>query len=564
MEGRILLILILISLLVPTPPARTPPPARVEEGASPSRPIGPRPALDLGPRAAVFTNNSVYKGDLVVNGSGRLIIRDVNFTITGNIIARDEAVVIIENAVVNMNVSRTGEYSITMWDRTNLTIREATVRSLNPDYQFYLFLYNETKALFFKAKFEHSLEWYGSSEVRVLESKVRWVRCCGAVRTNLTYSEVQVLLSAEGISRVWLYRCWVWTLRAFRRAWVEAVDCQVGYSVVCYNDATMRLINVTAEKIYVSTILADKAKIYIMWYLDVTVLLEGSPVEGAEVLAFFPNGSLAASGTTDASGHLRLILIERILRKNDVLELANYTLRALHGQLASRDLGITLVGNKEVVLDILATLVLKCSDGDGEPVEGLRLELSRKEYPKGLIRVHTNRTGFGVFFALSTGSYELRAYYLGVEVLSMAGINISKVDVYRLDLNCPIYDLHVLVKGMSCGPLEGVYVHLYLINGTHMGTVLTNASGIASFSNLPATSYKVVVEADGFRRVEKVVKLTEEDQVEEFSLEIAKEGLPLWFLPTMFAGALSLVLIPTAYVVWKAFRISRELGGSSP
>jgi len=481
-----------------------------------------------GPAVRLAYENQTKYGDLFVNGSRRLVLRNGNFTIEGSIVARDNATVIIENAIVNMNLTRPGQYNITMWDNTSLTIRDATVRSLNPSYQFFLRLFNKSRAFFSGARFEHSQEWYGSSEVRVENSKVFWVRCCGAVRTNMTRSEVQVMLSAEGTSRVWLTDCRIQMLSAFSSSRVRVVDCQINDKVVCYNDAFVWLVNVSTPKIKVPRFLTDKARVCVSWYLDATVLLGGSPVEGAEVSAYFKdNGTLAASGATGPGGIVRLVLTQAVIVKGNLTEhVGNYTLRASHGQLMSRPLAVTVRGNSAVVLELLATLALRCLDGDGLPVGGVLVLLTKSSSLIAKGEGLTGDDGLALFTALEAGLYEVRAMYMGVEVGRLEGINITAVDVYGYDLPCSIYDLHVAVRGPGGSPVSGAVVSLYFTNGTLVASTLTNSSGVASFENLPATTYKLVVEARGFRRSEKLIELEAEDQVEELVLEALGTGLP--------------------------------------
>ena len=524
---RLRILTAIVVLLLLTPPAQARPLPGLK-GAS----TAPPQERNIAPLA--LDNETVYHGDLVVNGTRKLVIRDVNFTLFGSIIARDWATVIIENAVLTLNLTRMGEYNITIMDHSNLTIRNSLVRSASGVYLFSLYLFNETRAFFEEARFENSLEWYGSAEVVVRNSRVRWVMCYGSVVVNVTDSEVWIALSATDNARVWLWRTVAATLMALSRATIVAVDCVVKeFGIRCYHDAVVRLVNVTKPgggKPDISFVMADKAVVYVAWHVRAAISLEGEPVEGAEVIAFFPNGSVAVSGLTDADGAVEFALLEAIVRRSGIQYVGNYTLRASYGQLLG-EARVEVEDNIDVLIELLATLIVTCLDGDGAPVEGVRLELSGPGAP-GPAQVSTsitNASGTCSFPLLSPGSYEVRAFLMGIEVAYAPSLEITAVDVYELVLPCSIYDLLVSVVGPDGSPISGARVVLLLLNGTEVAEATTNASGIAVFENLPAYNYTLSVEADGFAEVSVGISLVREDQLETIKLEPSVPERP--FLP---------------------------------
>ena len=536
-------------------------------------PAHPRPALGaehisttpgggqaLAPLA--FDNETVYYGDIVVNGTRRLVIRDVNFTLFGSIIAKDRATVIIENALLTLNLTERDQYNITIRDYSNLTIKNSLVRSASGVYLFNLYLFNKTKAYFEEARFENSLEWYGSANVLVKNSKVRWVTCYGSVVVNITNSEVQFALSASDNARVWLWNTKAAMLSALLRARLTAVDCVVsGLGIKCYDDAILWLINVTRPDggkpdIYFRT--AKEAVAYVAWHVRATVSLEGAPVAGAEVKAFFPNGSLAALGLTDENGQIAFDLLEAVVRPSGTEQLGNYTFRASYGQLLGEK-GAEVKANTEVLIELLSTLIITCLDGDGEPVGGIKLVLSSLSYMRTSI---TNTSGMCAFALLSPGSYAIEAYFMGVKVAHASPIEISSVNIYEHVLSCAIYDLLVLVIDQEGSPIAGAHVALTFPDGTAVAEASTNSSGVAVLENIPAHNYMLSIEAEGFSKASVEISLEREDQLETVKLSPVQPERPPIPVELLAAGAAVAIIIPLVlFIVMRARRKAGEEAG---
>ena len=515
-----------------------------------------REELDFAP--STFDNETVYYGDLVVDGTRMLVIRDVNFTLFGSIIAKDNATVIIENALLTLNLTKKDQYNITIRDYSNLTIKSSLVRSASGVYLFNLYLFNETRAYFEEARFENSHEWYGSAKVVVKNSKVRWVTCYGSVVVNVTNSEVQIALSASDNAKVWLWNTKAAMLSALLRAELKAVDCVVyGPGIKCYDDARVWLVNVTGPgggKPNISfPMMARKAVVYMAWHVQAFVSLGGAPAEGAEVAAFFPNGTLAASGMTDASGSLVLDLLEAVIRPSGEEHVGNYTLRASYGQLLG-ETEVEVEANTEVLVELLSTLIITCLDGDGEPVEGAKLELSG---PSGIYVSTTDASGACTFVLLSSGSYVVKAYFMGIEVARAPSIGITDVKVYKHVLYCAIYDMIVSVIDQEGSPVANAHVVLSFQNGTKIAEAWTNASGIAVLENMPAYNYTLSVEAEGFLKTSVKISLEHEDQFEEIKLSPAQPERPSFPIELFVAGTVA-VVIPLALFLAMKLRQKRK------
>jgi len=524
-------------------------------------------AHEPGPGPLAFDNETVYHGNLVVNGTRKLVIRNVNFTLFGSIIAKDHATVIVENAILILNLTEMYQYNITMMDYSNLTIRNSLVRSASDVFLFNLYLFNETRAYFEEAMFENSLEWYGSAEVVVKNSRVRWVTCYGSVVVNVTNSEVQIALSASDNARVWLWETRAAMLLALSRATLVAVDCVVfGLGIRCYHDATVWLINVTGPdgaKPDISFRMAEEAVAYVAWHVRSIVVLEGRPVEGADVVVFFPNGSTAARGLTNEHGEIAFDLLECVMRPSGPQYVGNYTLRASYGQLLG-EAKVEVRGNVDVHIDLLATLVITCLDGDGEPVGGVRLELSRlaPQAPSRVRTSTTNASGMCTFVLLGPGSYVARAYLMGVEVGSASPIEITSIRVYELVLSCAINDLIISVVDQGGSPIEGAHVVLALPNGTEIADASTNASGTAIFENIPARNYTIYVEAEGFSKASLEVSLEHEDQLEIIKLEPVQPERPLPPTSLLIGGIIAACAIPLLAILILKKRRKAGTGGA--
>ena len=484
-------------------------------------------------RALSVGNITEHHGDLVVGGNDKLVIRNAYFTLYGSLIARDQATVIIENATLVVCPLDSRPSNITVRDNAYIRILSSKVTA-PPGNPFNLYLCSNSVAFFSETTFENSHEYYGASEVTVINSTVYWVDCYGTARVNITDSVAMVHLAATDDARLWIRNSKAPLIHAHRNAFVYAADCSIDLEVLCYNDAVMWLVNVSSPRVEIALpFVGMKARIYVSWYLDVRVLLAGEPVGGALVEIFYPNGSLAESGYTGDEGVLTTTLFEKILyvgrdgspRENYV---GNYLVRASYERLLG-ETNITLDENKEMSVDLLSSLTVRCLDGDGEPVEGVEVRLA----PIGS-KACSNEEGTVYFAPLDEGTYEITAYYMGVRVAGPETVEITGISAYDLDLPCAIYDLIVLVLSTDGGPVGGAEVELYFANGTFLYKALTDASGRVEFKNLPATSYRLVVTASGYTEASHTLMLEEEGQQVKFTLE--RQGSSLSYMPFVAAG----------------------------
>ena len=482
-----------------------------------------------------------------------LVIKDVNLTLYGSIIARDQSKIVIENSILTLALTKPDEYNITIMDHATIEVLNSVVRSSSEEYWFSLYLFNETKAFFEAASFENSHEFYGSAEVTIRNSRVWWVLCYGSVVMNITDSVVELVLSATDEARVFMWKTEAAMLSALSSATIRAVDCRVGeLGVTCYHHAKIWLTNVTSTTGGPISILVEKperpdeAAVYVGWHVDILVRREGEPVADAEVEVLFQNGSLAGSGRTGPDGLVRLDLLQMIVKAEGAIYVGNYTIRASCGALVGEET-ISLTGNMGVPVDLLATLSITCLDGDEEPVEGVEVVLTSPEHPSLRLELPTAEDGTCAFTLLRPGFYSLRAYYMGVEVASVASIRITSIRLYALQLNCSIYDLRVLVRAPDGSPVGGAHIIIALLNGTQVAEATTNSSGVAILENLPATSYRLVIEAEGFKTAKLIVKLEREDQVAEVALEPLAAGPGI--MPELVAAAVAGVLTVSAAIV---------------
>ncbi|HDI01325.1 MAG TPA: carboxypeptidase regulatory-like domain-containing protein [Candidatus Bathyarchaeota archaeon] len=515
----------------------------------------PTPKLlseELGPRTcpSPIGNVTTYYGDLVASGSETLVIRDVDFTLYGSLIAMDQATVVIENAILTLCEVGGEMGNITIRDEAYIEVTNSTIRG---EGIFYLYLLNETRAVFQGAVFEHSHEFYGAAEVTVLNSKVVWVDCFGSVRVSINNTIVEFLLAATDDARVWIRNSRVGTaypgiLRAQRNAVIEAYDCAVSSRADCYDNSTLWLLNVSSPSVEVippGPGEVGRAAIYVGWHLNVSVLLGDEAVSGAEVRAYFPNGSLAYEGATGPGGYVDMLLLEKVLHVVDRTAVEDvvrdYTIRAYYGDLEG-EASVSLDGNKELYVSLLSTLLVTCLDGDGEAAGGVEVRLE----PLGARR-YTGVDGRALFTLLEPGSYELTAYYMGLKVAGPEVVDITDIMAYNVELSCAIYDLIVIVLNTKGEPISGATVRLLFANGTSLYNSLTDASGRVEFKNIPATTYKLVVEASGYKEAYQVVKLESEGQEVEFRLE-AEQVMP-GYLPYVAGGAIAIVVVVAIVVL---------------
>jgi hypothetical protein len=108
------------------------------------------------------------------------------------------------------------------------------------------------------------------------------------------------------------------------KLWVE--DSIVKY-VRVYQSANAWLLNSTYDGLYI----AHTGKIYVSWYLDVTVEDSvGQSVPSSSVTVSYPNSTVVDSKLTDASGLARFQLMEKMVNATGEHPIGNYTVEATY------------------------------------------------------------------------------------------------------------------------------------------------------------------------------------------------------------------------------------------
>ena len=274
----------------------------------------------------------------------------------------------------------------------------------------------------------------------------------------------------------------------------------------------------------------EQARIEVLWSTTVRVLLDGSPLPGASVMAYFSNGTRAESCATGPDGSCKLYLTETIIRADGAERPGPYEIVVSYGLLwAEEQIDPREPSRLEVRLESLVELEVTCLDASGEPLEGARVELSSESGP--VENATTDKDGLATFTGLPPGNYTVEVIWLGVRVAE-AAITIHGLDE-ALELSCAVVDAFVLVRGPA-GPVEGASVSLRMKDAPDVClTGQTNSSGIACIEDVPVGDYELEVEAHGFKPYAGEASFSSPGQVVEVLLEpLPEEGglVPIYML----------------------------------
>ena len=294
----------------------------------------------------------------------------------------------------------------------------------------------------------------------------------------------------------------------------------------------------------------EQARIEVLWSLAISVLLDGFPIPGADVIAFFRNGTEAASCRTGRGGYCKLYLMESLIKADGIERLGPYDLEVSYGLFwTSTSIDPVEPSRLTISFKSLVELETICLDAGGESLEGAQVILFSEG---GLLQnATTDGGGLALLTDIPPGNYTIKVFWLGVEVAETS-ITIHGLDE-AITLSCDVIDVLILVMGPS-GPVEGASISLELKEVPHVRLAYeTNSSGWACLEDIIPGRYELVVEAQGFKTYACEKELTSYGQVLEISLEplpSGEEGL----IPTLMLA----IAVPSVLAACGAIIIMRH------
>jgi len=340
---------------------------------------------------SVKASPDIHQGDLVLQGNNVTTIEDRRFDINGSIIVKENATLILKNAMVNF--TQGGEVLLQNPANGNPRLQAENATLMNA---WATRLYGNSSAKFSSCPMhEESIYYNDNSEGEILNSTFESVQTRGSSNVLLFNSTVEQLdLVTEsanssitnlipGFFIFWnfLLNCSVaidyrapnttliqttvdkWSFSFQVSSYAEIKESEVWhlhansvshasvynstiYFIELYHSSFVKLINSTHSH----HSLYNQAKLYVCWYLDVHVVdSNGFDVPSANVTATYPNATLADSKLTDINGWVRLTLLEKIVNASGTYPIGNYTISAEY-DMHQEEQSVEMTENKIIVI----------------------------------------------------------------------------------------------------------------------------------------------------------------------------------------------------------------------
>ncbi|MEM4704060.1 MAG: hypothetical protein QXJ02_03230 [Candidatus Bathyarchaeia archaeon] len=313
-----------------------------------------------------YTIPLVRQGDLVLDDNDVYVIEG-RFDINGSIVVKENATLILRDAVVNFTqtsdwqydmklfsplngnprllavnttVTSTRKYSVNLGSDTYANVTDSTFTASPPNY---CWLWASGEAYFTNLTI-HGLSVSSDSNVIIFNSAIATLNVYTgmviASHTNIgganTYSTGTTLF----------FVCTIQNVYADNNSSQFILDSAVT-RVTSWNNSSAWLVNST----YTELTAYNQSMILVGWYLDVHVLDEWSQqVPSANITVTNPNG-FTYSGFTDASGWKKFVLAERIINITGSFQLENYTVTATYDVYTGQQ-SVNMSENQEITITL--------------------------------------------------------------------------------------------------------------------------------------------------------------------------------------------------------------------
>jgi hypothetical protein len=307
-----------------------------------------------------------FQGDLILDDNDVYIIEG-RFDINGSIIVKENATLILRNAVINFTQTSDWQHGMSLTNPLNGNPRlEATNTTITSTHKYSINLAMDTYVNVSDSKFVgslplaycwlwvsgtayfHNLTVHGmsttsSSDIFLSKSYVGTLNVYSG-NVFVYYSSINDTYTYEtGI--ISMDKCTIVALQTFDQS-QQYVSNSTITRISAHNETSVWLVNSTFTEHY----LYNQSRVFVFWYLDTHVIDKLSQdVPSANVTATYPNATVAESMLTDLNGWARLTLMEKMLNATGEYPIGNYTLTATY-EIYSNQTEVNMTGNQVVTL----------------------------------------------------------------------------------------------------------------------------------------------------------------------------------------------------------------------
>jgi hypothetical protein len=316
-----------------------------------------------------YTIPMIRQGDLILDDNDMYIIEG-QFDINGSIIVKENATLILRNAVINFTqasdwqylmsltnplngnphlqaanttVTSTHKYSVNLAPSTYVNVSDSKfVGSPTPAY-CWLWVYGTA---YFNNLTVHGMSASGDAEVFLSNSSIGSLNLYSGNVSAYSTNFGDVL--TYGSSIISMDKCTVDIVDALEDS-QQYVSNSAITRVISNDNASIWLVNSTYTE---SATAYNRSMIFVFWYLDVHVIDELSQnVPSANVTAAYPNATVAESKLTDTSGWTRLTLMEKMMNATGRYPVGNYTVTATYEVYMGQE-SMNMTGNQEITITL--------------------------------------------------------------------------------------------------------------------------------------------------------------------------------------------------------------------
>jgi len=194
----------------------------------------------------------------------------------------------------------------------------------------------------------------GNSQVTIKNCGTMTVEAAEEVEVTVLNSAIHTNVVAKENSKIWIDDSWIshGGLMAHGNGEIHVNSSEVDASFLEADDNS--IIKLTNSNVPPDIRMRNSGKAYVYWTLTVLVTIDNQPQQNAAITVKWPDGKLAASGTTGQGGSATFTLINRIITETGTASFNNYTIAASYHDHAGEQ-NIELDGSKTVAIELKKT-----------------------------------------------------------------------------------------------------------------------------------------------------------------------------------------------------------------
>jgi hypothetical protein len=320
--------------------------------------------------SVVKASSSIYQGDLILTGNNVTVIEG-RFDINGSIIVKENATLILKNAIIDFTQAEDWEFGVFLRDPSNGNPRlEVANTTITSNHKFSIKLYQNSSAIVHDCQLTappgfycwlwtfdsstasfYNLTVYGLSSmsrsgVLIFNSTIVGLNIYDPCVASSYNSAIDVA-NGYGSSLISIDKSAIRDVQAFDSTIFRISDSAID-SIYGYNETAIWLTNST----YGDSATSNQSKVFECWYLDIHVIDSiGQNVPSANVTGINPNATITDSKLTDANGWARLTLMEKMMNATGEYPFGNYTVEATY-ETHSNSTTVNMTENREDTLTL--------------------------------------------------------------------------------------------------------------------------------------------------------------------------------------------------------------------